>query len=73
MSNEKKITKMERGVDFIADGYAFKFDSKTVRVMNLNNMSKIAVVDAKGNVKRTNMNNAEIATIKKCLEDVDSD
>ena len=73
MGNERKMTKMERGVNFIDEGYAFQFDGKTVRVMNLNNMSKIAVIDAKGNVKRTNMNNAEIAVIKKCLEDVDSD
>lgn len=46
--------------DMIVNGYAFTADGENVRVLNLNNADSAAVIDVKGKVIETTMNEVEL-------------
>lgn len=54
------IREIADGADFIVNGYAFTRDNSNVRVLNLNDVRSAAVIDDKGEVVETTMDDIEL-------------
>lgn len=53
--------------DMIINGYAFTKDSDKVRVLNLNNTEKAAVINQFGQILETSMEDIELRIVKDYL------
>lgn len=54
------ISKVADKADVIINGYAFTAEDKIIRVLNLNNPEKSAVIDGSGMVTETSMDDIEL-------------
>lgn len=54
------IKQIADNADVIVNGYAFTAESEIVRVLNLNNTNSAAVINAKGEVVETTMDDVEL-------------
>ena len=59
-----EIEKWAQKADFIVNGYAFASEGGIVHVLNLNNMTRSAVLDKAGKILETNMDDIEISIIQ---------
>ena len=59
-----KIEKVAQLADFIVNGYSFICENDKVRVLNLNDTSRAAVLDANGEVLETSMDDIEISIVQ---------
>lgn len=62
------IIQVADGADMIINGYAFTKEKNYVRVLNLNNCKKAAVVDEMGKILETSMDDIELQIVKGYLE-----
>ena len=54
------IKQVADNADVIVNGYAFTAEGEIVRVLNLNNTDSAVVINAKGEVVETTMNDVEL-------------
>ena len=59
-----EIEKVAQNADFIVNGYSFMCKENKVRVLNLNNTSRAAVLDMFGEVLETSMDDIEISIVQ---------
>lgn len=59
-----EIEKMAQNADFIVNGYSFLSENGTVRVLNLNDTTRAAVLDISGNILETSMDDIEISIVQ---------
>lgn len=59
-----EIEKMAQNADFIVNGYSFLCENGTVRVLNLNDITRAAVLDISGDVLETSMDDIEISIVQ---------
>lgn len=59
-----EIEKMAQNADFIVNGYSFLCQNGMVRVLNLNNTTRAAVLDINGDVLETSMDDIEISIVQ---------
>ena len=62
------IMRVADNADMIINGYAFTKSGECIRVLNLNNPEKSTVIDGKGKVLETSMDDIEIGIIKRYLD-----
>ena len=55
-----ELEKVVQSADFIVNGYSFDCNADVVRVLNLNDTSKAAVLNKSGEVLETSMDDIEI-------------
>lgn len=58
-----ELEKVVQSADFIVNGYSFDCNADVVRVLNLNDTSKAAVLNKSGEVLETSMDDIEISII----------
>ncbi len=58
-----EIEKVVQSADFIVNGYAFDCKSEIIRILNLNDTSKAAVINRSGDVLQTSMDDIEISIV----------
>lgn len=58
-----EIEKMAQNADFIVNGYSFFCKEKNIRVLNLNDASRAAVISRDGQVLETSMDDIEISIV----------
>lgn len=58
------IKKVADDADIIISGYAYKKTDNNIRVLNLNNTKKAALIDKDGDILETSMDDIELAIIK---------
>ena len=58
-----EIEKVIQDADFVVNGYSFDCKSDTVRILNLNDMSKATVLSKSGDVLETSMDDIEISIV----------
>ena len=58
-----ELEKVVQSADFIVNGYSFDCDADTIRVLNLNDTSKAAVLNKSGEVIETSMDDIEISIV----------
>lgn len=59
-----EIEKMAQDADFIVNGYSFFCENGMVRVLNLNNTTRAAVLNMSGDVLETSMDDIEISIVQ---------
>lgn len=59
-----EIEKVAQSADFIVNGYSFICEAGQVRVLNLNDTSRAAVLDKDGEVLETSMDDIEISIVQ---------
>ena len=59
-----EIEKVAQNADFIVNGYSFICEDDKVRVLNLNNTARAAVLDKDGEVLETSMDDIEISIVR---------
>ena len=59
-----EIEKVAQGADFIVNGYSFICEDGRVRVLNLNDTARAAVLDKNGEVLETSMDDIEISIVQ---------
>lgn len=59
-----EIEKVAQLADFIVNGYSFICENSMVRVLNLNDTSRAAVLDMNGEVQETSMDDIEISIVQ---------
>ena len=59
-----EIEKVAQSADFIVNGYSFICEEDKVRVLNLNNTARAAVLDKDGEVLETSMDDIEISIVR---------
>lgn len=59
-----EIEKMAQSADFIVNGYSFLCEDGKIRVLNLNDTARAAVLDADGEVLETSMDDIEISIVR---------
>ena len=55
---------MAQLADFIVNGYSFICENTQIRVLNLNDTSRAAVLDLNGEVLETSMDDIEISIVQ---------
>ena len=58
-----ELEKVVQSADFIVNGYSFDCNADVVRVLNLNDTSKAAVLNKSGEVFETSMDVIEISIV----------
>ena len=58
-----EIEKVVRSADFIVNGYSFDCKDGCIRILNLNDTSKAAVLSKTGEVLETSMDDIEISIV----------
>ena len=58
-----EFEKVVQSADFIVNGYSFDCKSDNIRVLNLNDTSKAAVLSKTGEVLETSMDDIEISIV----------
>ena len=58
-----ELEKVVQSADFIVNGYSFDCNANVVRVLNLNDTSKAAVLNKSGEVLETSMDDIEISIV----------
>jgi len=59
-----EIERVAQSADFIVNGYSFICEDEKIRVLNLNNNTRAAVLDANGEVLETSMDDIEISIVR---------
>ena len=59
-----EIEKVAQSADFIVNGYSFICEDEKVRVFNLNDTARAAVLDKDGEVLETSMDDIEISIVR---------
>lgn len=59
-----EIEKVAQSADFIVNGYSFICEDEKVRVLNLNDTARAAVLDKDGEVLETSMDDIEISIVR---------
>ena len=59
-----EIERVAQSADFIVNGYSFICEDEKIRVLNLNNTTRAAVLDANGEVLETSMDDIEISIVR---------
>ena len=59
-----EIEKVAQLADFIVNGYSFICENTQIRVLNLNDTSRAAVLDSNGEVLETSMDDIEISIVQ---------
>lgn len=59
-----EIEKVAQSADFIVNGYSFICEYEKVRVLNLNDTARAAVLDKDGEVLETSMDDIEISIVR---------
>ena len=59
-----EIEKVAQLADFIVNGYSFICENTQIRVLNLNDTSRAAVIDLNGEVLETSMDDIEISIVQ---------
>ena len=59
-----EIEKVAQSADFIVNGYSFVCEAEKVRVLNLNDTARAAVLDRNGEVLETSMDDIEISIVQ---------
>ncbi len=59
-----EIEKVAQSADFIVNGYSFICEDGKVRVLNLNDTARAAVLDVNGEVLETSMDDIEISIVQ---------
>lgn len=59
-----EIEKVAQIADFIVNGYSFICEDGKVRVLNLNDTARAAVLNANGEVLETSMDDIEISIVQ---------
>ena len=59
-----EIEKVAQLADFIVNGYSFICENTQIRVPNLNDTSRAAVIDLNGEVLETSMDDIEISIVQ---------
>ncbi len=59
-----EIEKVAQNADFIVNGYSFAREGEKVRVLNLNDTTKAAVLNKNGEVLETSMDDIEISIVR---------
>ena len=59
-----EIEKVAQSADFIVNGYSFICEDEKVRVLNLNDTGRAAVLDRDGEVLETSMDDIEISIVR---------
>ena len=62
-----ELEKVVQSADFIVNGYSFDCNADVVRVLNLNDTSKAAVLNKSGEVLETSMDDIEIQIVREYL------
>ena len=63
-----RIREIADRADMIVNGYAFTMQEENVRVLNLNNPEKAAVLRMNGEMLETNMDDIELCIVQSYLE-----
>ena len=58
-----ELEKVVQSADFIVNGYSFDCNADVIRVLNLNDTSKAAVLNKSGEVLETSMDDIEISIV----------
>ena len=58
-----EFEKVVQSADFIVNGYSFDCKANSIRVLNLNDTSKAAVLSKTGEVLETSMDDIEISIV----------
>ncbi len=59
-----EIEKVAQNADFIVNGYSFACEGEKVRVLNLNDATRAAVLNKLGEVLETSMDDIEISIVR---------
>ena len=59
-----EIERVAQSADFIVNGYSFICEDEKIRVLNLNDTTRAAVLDANGEVLETSMDDIEISIVR---------
>ena len=59
-----EIEKVAQSADFIVNGYSFICEDEKVRVLNLNDTARAAVLDKDGEVLETSMDDIEVSIVR---------
>ena len=59
-----EIEKVAQSADFIVNGYSFLCENGKIRVLNLNDTARAAVLDANGEMLETSMDDIEISIVR---------
>lgn len=59
-----EIEKVAQSADFIVNGYSFFCQDEYIRILNLNNPERAAVLDKAGVVLETSMDDIEISIVQ---------
>ncbi len=59
-----EIEKIAQGADFIVNGYSFLCENGKVRILNLNDTARAAVLNKDGDVLETSMDDIEISIVQ---------
>lgn len=59
-----EIEKVAQLADFIVNGYSFICETNQIRVLNLNDTTRAAVLDTNGEVLETSMDDIEISIVQ---------
>lgn len=59
-----EIEKVAQNADFIVNGYSFLCEDGKIRVLNLNDTARAAVLDADGEVLETSMDDIELSIVR---------
>lgn len=59
-----EIEKVAQLADFIVNGYSFICENTQIRVLNLNDTSRAAVLDLNGEILETSMDDIEISIVQ---------
>jgi len=59
-----EIEKVAQLADFIVNGYSFICENNQIRVLNLNDTTRAAVLDTNGEVLETSMDDIEISIVQ---------
>ena len=59
-----EIEKVAQLADFIVNGYSFICENTQIRVLNLNDTSRAAVIDLNGEVLETSKDDIEISIVQ---------
>ena len=59
-----EIEEVAHLADFIVNGYSFICENTRIRVLNLNDTSRAAVLDSNGEVLETSMDDIEISIVQ---------
>lgn len=64
MIDIEEIDKIAQSADFIVNGFAYICRDEIVRVINLNDTTRTAVLDRAGNILQTNMYDIEVSVVQ---------